>query len=365
MKSAPRALFMACILCTVATGGAAPAATQTSPEPETSGFISAVPKYTEKLEWPDDSYDREAFISLRIMVSPQGKVSEVTLDEDTGFYSPPFVKACINAAKAMRFKPATLNGKPVEQGFILPCKFSIGADGVSPEFKVEAQKVADLFKSGDYAGADFHAQWMLKETVRYGYEYALLQSTLAVTHASLGHDHEAIHFAEEASQRTSPNATNFSLHQPIPANSPHNYLLPREVIISLLNMRMRLAANNGMLKKALKAYYEVAGLEKIASDDPRVAAAAQLTAKLESSEPLAAKIVLVRSNWKHELYRRRFTMEHVSGIINSIALRCGKTRQPLTYVPGDEWTVPDGLQDCVVDVDGETGTTFQLIELAE
>ncbi|MEJ0099441.1 MAG: hypothetical protein WDO12_06750 [Pseudomonadota bacterium] len=196
-------------------------------------------------------------------------------------------------------------------------------------------------KSGDYAGADFHAQWMMKEKVRHGYEFAVLKLTLAQTHASLGHDHEALAYAEEATQRTSMKIAEFSLHQAIPPNSPGNYMLPKDLVVDLLDLRMRLAARNGMPRKALMAYYELAGLETMALDDPRIAQAAEFTARLESDEPLAANIVLLKRGWGHALSRHRFTLEHMSGSIDSITLKCGDTSRSLPYVPGEEWAVPD------------------------
>ncbi len=53
--------------------------------------------------------------------------------------------------------------------------------GVTPEFRAELGKVDQLIKEKDFAGAHFHAQWMLRERVRFNYEYAVLQALLAQT----------------------------------------------------------------------------------------------------------------------------------------------------------------------------------------
>ena len=327
------------------------------------------------LEWPAGETDREAMVFLRVQVSPQGRVSDSVLIEDRGFHNPDFVLAARNAAKALRFTPATLDGKPVEQYFILPVAFSLGkaagspskwVTGITPEFRAEAMKVDDLIKKGDYAGADFHAQWMLKEKVHYGYELAVLNATLAETHASLGDDFKALKYAEEATQRTTADSAKFDLHQPVPVNHDYYYLLPKAVVANLLELRMQVATRDGMLKRALQAYYELAGLVEMKPDDPRARNAALLMTRLEGNAPLTVRGALDEDGWwSHELYRRHFTLEKVQGNVLELSLKCGSKYQALPYAPAEEWTVPTDWEDCVVWVGAEAGIKFLLIELTD
>lgn len=377
MKNALLGLLVASALGAQLTHAAEPAGVSgdepgSDTKATTPVYKSATVLSVPNVGWPAGNTNREALVYLRIVISTEGKVSDVELVEDRGFYNDDFVRAARSLAKSYRFRPATRDGKPVPQTVVLPIAYTRGGDdgkkwatGVTDEFRVEAQKVDNLFKKGDYAGADFHAQWMLKEKVRYGYEFAVLNSMLAQTHASIGDDYPALELAERATQRTTPTIGKFALHQPVPPNNAANYLLPENVVVLLLELRMRIAARNGLLKRALEAYYELAGLVDMTPDDPRVTTAAQLTAQLESAEPLAVRGRIEEGGWIYELNRRHFTLEEVKGSVDTLTLTCNGKHQELSYVPAGDWTVPADWEDCQIRVRGEAGTMFSLIELTD
>ncbi len=232
----------------------------------------------------------------------------------------------------------------------------LAPDGVSPEFKVEAQKVADLFKSGDYAGADFHAQWMLKETVRYG-----LRICPAAIHSRGDACQPGPRSRSHPFRRRGQPAYLTQCHELL-ASPAHTGQFPPQLSVAPGGHHQ--PAEHADAPRRQQRHVEE-GAEGVPTKLPpgkdcvrRSARGGGCAVDREAGKLRTAGCEdrpRPGQTGSTSLYRRRFTMEHVSGIINSIALRCGKTRQPLTYVPGDEWTVPDGLQDCVVDVDGETG----------
>jgi protein TonB len=65
----------------------------------------------------------EATIKARICVSPQGKVTEVTVPEPSKF--PRLDEAAVKYGKQMKFNPPTEDGKPIAQCFLQPVKFAV------------------------------------------------------------------------------------------------------------------------------------------------------------------------------------------------------------------------------------------------
>jgi hypothetical protein len=278
------------------------------------------------------------------------------------------VKAALEYVQGLAFRPAIADGKPAATSVVQPVAFRAENKWVavlSAEFRAEMATVEELFDKRDFAGADFHAEWMLREKVRYGYEYAALQAQLAQTRALIGDEERALKNAEEATQSTAPRPGKFVVRQDIPPNDVANYLLPRDLVVQLLGLRMQLGAKLGRLADTLTAYYELAGLVTIAPDDPRAELAAFIMAKLESDEPLMVKGSTGATAWSFRLTRGRFSLDRVQGSIRSMQLACGQKRRDLQVSPNKDWTVPAGWEDCAtVIINADPGTTFSLVERA-
>jgi hypothetical protein len=337
-------------------------------KPAISRRTSAVVLSTPFVEWPRPA-DREALVYLVLSINAEGKVTNVELAE-SGFHEPRFVLAAMKVGRGMRFRPATLNGKPVDSCAVLPVSFGLGSGTqkwvaqISDEFRRGLKKIDALFEKKDYEGAHLESALLLKK-VKYGYEYAVLQAAMAESHALLGRDHLALHAAEAATIRTTPRLTSFQLDQQIPKNKASNYLLPSDVISRLLRMRIALAASNGALVKAMQAYYELAGLEKLPAEDPHATLAVQIASLLKGERPLVARGALDQGSWDHNLYRSRFAFGQVQGAIKALSLVCGDKRREIRYEQDMVWEVPANWDDCTITVSGDKGATFTLLEFAD
>lgn len=319
--------------------------------------------------WPGDR-DREALVRLRVLITEDGKPEDIEVAAGS-FYAKRFLDTSVRALKAMRFHPGTLDGKPVAMRVIVPFAFFIGAgggnkkwaQGITEDFRAELAKVDKLLKQGDYAGADFHAEWMVREKVTLGYEYAVLKALLANTHAAVGHDLEALAAAEDATRQTTPRPTYLDLYQTIPQNSPYNYILDEKAVVPLLELRVRLAAKHGMLPQALLAYDELVGLKRLAPADPYVVLAEKITEKLEGIDPLTTDgMINDGHDWGFPLYRPDFELDRVHGTVAFLLLNCEAHDKKLRYTPGEIWTIPAGWQNCVVNVTGKNDTTFEFVQ---
>jgi hypothetical protein len=311
---------------------------------------------------------REALVFVRLLISPEGKPTQVEVLEERGFHDAAYRKLALQFVQGMRYQPATINGIPVEYGpTVQTLKFGMdlpaAQQGITYEFRYELNKVEKLLRNGDFAGANHHAEWMLREKVRLNYEFAVLQAELGRTHAAAGHDAEALAAIKLATERATTENPGFKLRAPPPPNDPSKYLLPKDLIISLLDLRMRLLARQGELLGALKTYNEMAGLAAIRPEDPRAVLAEKIASLLEGTTALVFPARVSKEYWPHELVRPHFTVRNVKGELGIIHLHCRGRYVEHNYAPGSDWSVPDGWEDCVVEFYGEPGTTFELVEL--
>jgi TonB family protein len=354
------ALLLCALACThVTTAAAADAAPPLGPD-----GIQSPERVRLNVNWPG-LVDREALVRVRFRVHADGHVSEVEL-MDGGFHEKRFVDEVFRAMKTAKFKPAMKNGVPLDDYCATqPVVFSLGAEakGITVDFRSELNKVEKLVRSGDNAGAHFHAEWMLSEKAKLLYEYAALQAQLAYTHASVGNVHRAIAAAHAGSERKSPTQREFSLEELAPPNSFSYYMLPKEVVTNLLEMRFRLAATKGMLLESILAYQELAGLVKIPADDPRARTAVAIVTALKGEKPLVAQLRVDEQRFvAHELFRRTFSIAPRTGSIDKVFISCAGHNRQLAYQPGVEWTIPAKWEKCAAAVQAEPGTEFEFVE---
>lgn len=335
-----------------------------------SGFVGPVLSYSPEPRYPDDEVI-EALVFVRFLISEEGIPDEVKVLEDRGFHTEKFRYEALEHVKRMRFTPATRDGVPVKYG---PATMRVrfqqpgfdGVAGVTGEFRSELRKVEKLRQKKDYAGANFHAEWMLREKTVLQYEFLVLKAQLAQTNFEAGNYEAALQAAMEAS-RSKVNAAHLSLsnvRQPVPENKPDNYVLPKETVLYLLNLRMQLQVQNGQVVQALESYYELAGLEgKLKADDPRVEIADKLIELLESGRPLVFNGSVENEYWEHNLIYPRYTLRNVTGQLSKMHLHCRGNFQESAFSGVTVWTVPEGWEACVVEFYGDADSKFQLVEL--
>jgi hypothetical protein len=372
MRSAITLVLATAMAVAPLPGGAAaadpvPAAKTSQVEPR-GEYVPYKLIYKPELEYPQGA--GEALLYVRFLISAEGLPEQIEVDAQRGFYKEVFKTAVLGYVQALRFEPARFNGVAVEAGPVVqPFNFSIAANGqpafqvITDEFRRELDKVENLLRKRDYPGAHFHAEWMLREKVQFKYEYAVLQAQLAQTHATVGNLDEAMRAASAATSRTVAEPAGYKLRQPVPRNDASHYLLPRELILYLLELRMRLHAQRGDVLAALKTYNELAGLKKFKPKDPPAILAEQLVTLLESGRPLATRGVVTGEFWSHEQFHPTFTVRNVQGKVNLYHVHCRGQYLEHPYKEDAVWSIPAGAEACVVEVYADPGTTFEFIEL--
>jgi len=334
------------------------------------GYVPATVTHVPTLSYPTNQMI-EALVYVRFLVNEEGVPVEIEVQQDRGFHNEKFREAARKYVEEMRFSPATRDGIPVPWGPVVqPLNFSqpmlAGQVGVRDEFRYELSKVEKLLKNQDFAGANFHAEWMLREKTTLRYEFYVLKAQLAQTNFLAGNYDEALAAAVEASRRRQapPTLTMENLRQPVPDNDESKYLLPKETVVYLLGLRMQLFAQRGEVTAAIESYNELAGLDrKLKPDDPRAQFAAKLVTLLESGRPLAFNAKMQQKYWPHELFYPRYLVRNLTGQLHETHLHCIGNSRESEYVPDTVWSVPDGWKHCVVEFYGDAGSTFELVEL--
>lgn len=348
----------------VVLAGAALAAEPDAPAPSTVEYAT---QKRLNLRFPQP-VDREALVVLEFDVLANGRTANITLLDD-GFHEERFVKEAMRALEQSRWDPRRVNGEPVDsQGLRKRFSFSVAnqQQGITEEFALEAEKLEDLLNKKDFAGAEAHAQWMLVNTVTLKYEYAILEAELAQTYALMGRPQDALQKIRKATSRSTGWPEFLQLLDKPPPNDPSLYLLEKDLVVRLLRLQMQLLASVGLPLEAMQTYYELAGLEQLAPDDPVVATSLLLTEQIRGGGLLRGEIELgTGGSWRQFLSRRRFALENVRGSIGDMRLACEGGSRDLSYSPGEEWEAPSGWGLCTVGIQGAPGGGFEFVEFAD
>jgi hypothetical protein len=88
----------------------------------------------------------------------------------------------------------------------------------------------------------------------------------------MGRPQDALHKIRRATSRSTGWPEFLQLLDKPPPNDPSRYLLEKDLVVRLLRLQMQLLASVGLPLEAMQTYYELAGLEQLAPDDPVVAA---------------------------------------------------------------------------------------------
>lgn len=109
-----------------------------SPSPPTPAIAKSEPVrtgpigiYCEKPSFPTISrrMEEEGSVTLNIFVNVDGNVSKINIEKSSGFKR--LDEAARNETMRWRFKPATLDGKPVEHSFMKTFNFKLDSDSIS------------------------------------------------------------------------------------------------------------------------------------------------------------------------------------------------------------------------------------------
>lgn len=324
-----------------------PAAQSAAPTTDAPLEVYKAPRLKKSVpaRYPDsESLRGEGWVVLNLMVDPQGKPMEVTVVESTGVRA--FEKEAVRSVNSWIFEPAALGDKPISAGTNVKVTFiqREPARGASREFIVAYRRVLDAINQGDRAQAEAQIENLKARNL---YEDAF--RNFARYH----------HFVKWGTDEQRYYALRGAL-----AGENHARYLPKDLFNQILEETFVLEVK---LQDFAGALHTWDTMQKIKVSKETLARLQPVVDRVKSfqqtSPPYSVGGTIGDgSSWFITLFKKRFEIEAVNGRLAEIKLRCDKDYVLFRYEPEMRYTVADRLNECQMEVIGDPGTTFKLIQ---
>ena len=246
-----------------------------------------------------------------------------------------------------RFKPAMLDGIPVEQSNTVRINFTLTppVKGARASFVKSFRFVNKALDKGDINKA--RAITAKLEALNL-YEDAWLWA-LKSRIAEFDKDSET------------------QLQSLLYATSDMTYL-PEQMQAAALQRIFNLELLRGHYAAALEVEKKAATLKNGAAIAKAFAPGVSQILELKNSPDALARDGRIADSaafpWEHKLLRNVFGIDEVNGTINTVELRCEAQARRLEWAADRNWKIPAAWGACAVYVEGAPGTQFRLVEYA-
>lgn len=311
-----------------------------------------------------------AYLQAKLDVKTDGSPSNVEITG--GFYGPDTDKKVISTLNAWTFKPATVNGKPVDwYGYKVDIALSgSGGPGAPPAtnittgFYSRAHDIPELLTGKQFAQAKDQLENLISgNKITTLPDYALAESYLAEAEQGLGHNRAALDDAERATSAPLRDFGN-GRYVPIP-------LLPAKLLMKALNLEFYLERQMGLFKEAMDTYTRMGTVAEIEPGqkpkpvpiDPQIAQQADaIKQAIAADDPLAFNAAIEAKDFTFSPPRLTLTITNVKGTIDHIDAACDLRKATIPFQADVEWTLPGSWGNCALAVVGAAGTTFTVVE---
>jgi TonB family protein len=303
------------------------------------------------------SRGREGWAKVSFIIGEDGAVIEPMIEDSS---HPDFDEPTLEAIEKWRYKPATLDGKPIEQSMvqtIIRYQLETGSgvtSGATPKFVKTYRQIYDLIAAKNLAEAGPLLQELEEGHVNFYEEAWLWWMKYVYLDATGTADPTALEQALRKSLGSSEKAYD-------------DYLRP-DVYVQAYQRLFVVRARSGDLSGAVMAYEQLKA--------SKTAQSSKLYAQvLASLEPVHSEIMGVvkgpnvlrqaarveeHDYWVHRMLRRSFAIGDVQGgDLDVVDVRCTRTNRRFVSLPKDAvLKIPDSWGDCGVYIKGDVGTTF-------
>jgi TonB family protein len=292
--------------------------------------------------WPYDLNGVQGWVDVGLMVDQTGKPFEVTVNASTGYSA--LVESAVEAMKTARYKPALLNGQPVESATEYRFVFNSGnSSSPRPRFTSRYLELQGAIKSKDRPRAD---QLMKRLDVASLSEDALFGMAMYSY---------AREWGDDAQQLAGLRRALANVDQPV--------VLQKELLFSLqvesflLDFRLRYYAE----AMALWAAIQTSGTEPSAIEKlrPIVQQIADIRLGHKAYDILG---LMPDGSWQVRLYEPDFRINVGQGHLSQIKLRCAKGFVRFKFDPEFQYKVASKYGDCTMELVGDPGTSFTLTQ---
>lgn len=288
----------------------------------------------------------EGFVVYNVLVTEKGDVGEITSARVVGPQA--MVRAIARVVNEWKWKPATLEGKPVATNtninfiFRMPNE-PVGARPRTIELYTRAMRFVNDKKYADALVALDEAQ--SKESLNL-YERGMLANMTAQVALQQEDFFEA--------HRASVFALGHSAE-----------VLPVSVVRNLWRTRVLAAFARGDIVDGLVSMDRLKAVEWVGLD-PLIKYVQDMRAKADAMPVFGTSAKIPKpedgDSLTLGLYRRVFTFKDVKGTLDRFVLSCRQQAIRSKITDNAEWRIPANFSECNISVFGAPGTTFKLVQ---
>ena len=320
-------------------------------------FVKAKPIQQSKPEYPHKDFknSNQAWVDIAYCIDESGATQNIKVIDSVG--NKRFESAAIETVRQWTFEPALSDGKPAWQSrnhAVISFALKDSNDGVRRTFLKQFRQLAKLHDNNKLEEADalfwqVHARddlslYELSKLWQQRARYEQLRGDLAKLDV-------ALHRATVALGRWND----------------------RDSYIQALRLRIETEVRLGQYRTALGGYRS---LVKAAGKDSEDALALKpvmqkLRDMIKSDKPfkIGAEVrekggcYRCNDSWAFVPARNDFTFSNVKGELRSIEWSCDRKHHVSEVAELVKWHIPDDWGACLVQVNGDPGTTFDVIML--
>lgn len=291
----------------------------------------------------------EGWVIVNFMIDEAGRPFEPMVVDAMG--DSEFVDAALEALDASTFAPATLSGTPIVSSKTMRYVFVLdgAGNGARPDFVAKYRRFTRSVDADDQDGARTELDRLVDGGARSLYEDAFLNlakfyyaTRYGTPEEQMSHLGRALFFKRDGDFET---------------------YLPKEQTFALWPQLFVLQVRNKRFAEAL-ATYEI--IDAIGADEaaaPLADAVKQLRA-LASDDSAYSIPARTDENGSFgiRLFKDEFYLDGVESNIDEIKLRCAQRYVFFEFEAGTKYRVPPGFGQCELEVLGDAGTGFELVQ---
>lgn len=292
--------------------------------------------------------NREAWVEVNFMVNTEGKAFEASVINSTG--DDDFHKNALSAINNGLYIPATNNGEPIVGSMTVRVRFNIeGATGARSSFRRAYREFTTTLETASE-------------------EEASAALTLLTSIGGMNHYENAYYnFARfmYAQKFTTTTEQQFYLEAALSftnSTTDEVYLAEDQALYARREL-LKFQVTNKYYREALATFeylQESGDTETVELFSPVKEAITRLQ---QDETSYGIPVTLDDSgHWNFSLFKNKVYAENVNGKLHEFKLRCDKNFVGFVVEPDISYDIPAALGDCDLEIIGDAGTTFVLVQ---
>ena len=290
----------------------------------------------------------EGWVRLNFMIGTDGKAYEIAVTDSMGDGT--FQRAAIGALRRSTFEPAHLNGRPVDAGYSMYYWFGLEGEGggVRRNFLQLSKALVKAIERGDRSLADRELSALESRDQLNLHEDAYLHVAKYRYYAKWGDAHQQLHALDRAVSQ------DFQEHR-----------LTEELYVALQLQRFWLLVSTQDYERALSTFQTLGRYELEASVTTALEATMEKIRTLRNDDRAYAVTGSLeeRTSWFYHLFKDEFAIVDIHGEITEVKLRCPESYVFFQFDPDMEYRVSNKRGHCHLELVGNPGTTFKLVQM--